>query len=513
MRAHGSIKRILTFSYVSSLPLVCKTFPLNSISSTKQTLFHRNHQQLYSKTTTIQQVVQANQKKWNYTITHIIHHSESTNTNILLPKFLREIKPCEFPSVNQARKACQFGRIIVSRVQDEEIRKSKYETNVDDQEIIRLLDTKNLITNNNEMISDRDKQILIQPNRVLFIATPETTVQQGDIICAQDRIKDSFYPTSFTGYIHPPNHGSIRRTVDKNTNNDDLVVLNDHNSENIQVIYEDNQIAIVNKPEYLTTIGEKRQDLQSYLPFLLSPPPPIRTFDLSSKNNKNKNLLFDIPRPVHRLDRLTSGIVLVSKTKNALSFLSKSFQAREIEKTYTAIVFGKPHYEQEEDNQQKWNMIDYPIDGKPSITLWSPICSIESPEFGTLTLLVCKPETGRYHQIRRHLSYCLGCPIVGDNKYDNGEKLRKEARSLGLFLCSNAIRFKVPYQPTASVDHDISEDLSEVFLQHDPLETQRSSVSSTKELTTNESTIIDVNIPLPDKFRHILGLSSYKSPE
>mmetsp|Transcript_11224 Transcript_11224/g.16263 ORF Transcript_11224/g.16263 Transcript_11224/m.16263 type:complete len:256 (-) Transcript_11224:138-905(-) len=101
----------------------------------------------------------------------------------------------------------------------------------------------------------------------------------------------------------------------------------------------------------------------------------------------------------------------------------------------------------------KWNIIDYPIDGKDATTSWriirncivSPQSSLESsnPQY-ILSLLALRPSTGRYHQIRRHLAYCIENPIVGDNKYDGGGEFAQSLRSKGMFLCSNALEFPYP---------------------------------------------------------------------
>ena len=227
------------------------------------------------------------------------------------------------------------------------------------------------------------------------------------------------------------------------------------------IIYEGEHIAIVNKIEGIDTIGEKRLDLQSALPFILHPPPSL----------PNNN--YYLPRPIHRLDRGTSGCVLVAKSELAMKKFSNMFANRKIQKSYCAFVFGKP---KEDEHQQcididnnMYSTIDYPIDGKDALTLWRNLRTVESPTWGTLSLLHLMPRSGRYHQIRRHLSYCLSCPIVGDTKYDGGSTLAKESRKLGMFLCSNSIQF----------NHVLLED---------------------------ESTV-SVNIPLPDKFYELLNLS------
>lgn len=398
----------------------------------------------------------------------------------LLPRFLYSISPSEYSSVSQAKKACRFGAIVISREKYAIERQSKegddnYYCGDFDADVHINLDAFQMLDSN-------------AADRSIFIASPETCIMEGDIIAVRARIKDSFYPSSCMGYIQPP-----------------------ANTKDIEVVYEDDHISVVNKPELLSTIGDKRQDLQSCLPFILFP--PVKKFWPSSR-------LPPLPRPVHRLDRRTSGLVIVAKTKNALKALSENFRAREVEKSYTAIVFGKPPVTSSEDTKQQeidthdWHTIDYPIDGKSSVTLWRSICSVETPTYGTLTLLLCRPKSGRYHQIRRHLSYCLGTPIVGDNKYDKGHKIARNARSLGMFLCSNAIEFKHPFSDTDVSLSSVIKGSSKHFpfdyecSMNNPLNTSQTSVKIRIDTTNpqQKDLVFHVDIPLPLKFKQILGL-------
>ena len=275
------------------------------------------------------------------------------------------------------------------------------------------------------------------------IVNQTTTLQDDDILAIRSRVANECYPQSYTKYVEPPSsYANIQQTDD-------------------QIIYEDEHIAVVNKPEGLTTIGEKRLDLQSVLPFIVHPPPSLQ------HNNY-------LPRPIHRLDRGTSGCVLVAKSELAMKKFSIMFANRKIQKSYCAVVFGKPKQDEDQrcidvGNNNMYSTIDYPIDGKEALTLWRVLRTVESPTWGTLSLLHLKPKTGRYHQIRRHLSYCLSCPIVGDTKYDGGSTLAKESRKLGMFLCSNSIQF----------NHVL-------FLE--------------------DMSTVSVNIHLPDKFYELLNL-------
>jgi 23S rRNA pseudouridine1911/1915/1917 synthase len=135
----------------------------------------------------------------------------------------------------------------------------------------------------------------------------------------------------------------------------------------------------------------------------------------------------EYPALVHRLDSSTSGLLVLAKTTQASIFLSNEFEQRQVRKTYTALLEGVPcHGEQ----------IDYPIDSKPSVTIWKEHRRINTTK-GVLTMVEFYPQTGRKHQLRKHASEVLQCPIVGDERY--GSTLGRS-----LFLCANHIRIKHP---------------------------------------------------------------------
>lgn len=121
---------------------------------------------------------------------------------------------------------------------------------------------------------------------------------------------------------------------------------------------------------------------------------------------------------VHRLDKETSGLVMASKNKFSESVLKKSFQDKEIQKKYLALINGHLNKETtikkpiavNKDENIKVKVMIHP-EGKESITIIKPIKKI-----GNKTLVECIPLTGRQHQIRVHL-YSIGHPIVGDPLY------------------------------------------------------------------------------------------------
>ena len=428
-------------------------------------------------------------------------YEHQQQNNITLPKILHELDPMEFPSVSQARNSCKYGRILIfSR---------NAPSAIDTGNEIVLAGTNSSLKIN----TDKFPNLMNHDSRIIVVASSSSKLREGDIIGLRERIEDGLlYPSSTTRYVHPPPYLEIALTSER---------------QKIEVVYEDAYMAIVHKPEYLNTIGDdQRNDLQSCLPFLLRPPPDNNNQRFRSMTNSFQP---PIPRPVHRLDRRTSGLVLVSKTNDVLQNLSKDFAERRIEKYYAAIVFGIPPIKiKDPQTYSYWNTIDYPIDGKRSMTLWRIICTFKSSAYNSnFTLLLCKPETGRYHQIRRHLSYCLGTPIVGDNKYDKGRLLAKKFRSLGMFLCSNMIVFQHPIKGwdilddrtgdmsvTATCKTNImgNNDLDSDFGMTNPLDITTNSVQFWKCSTAidgkeQQGTIMfRVNIPLPSKFKTILGL-------
>ena len=146
---------------------------------------------------------------------------------------------------------------------------------------------------------------------------------------------------------------------------------------------------------------------------------------------------------MHRLDKLTSGIMVIAKTKPALVKLSKSFAERDVQKYYTAILNGLPD---EVGLVDGWNVIDSNCGVKQAITEWKVkeyATSLKASE-NYLTLVQFKPKTGRFHQLRIHASEVLGCPIIGDVEHDGGGESAMCFRESGMYLCSDGIEIKHP---------------------------------------------------------------------
>ena len=125
------------------------------------------------------------------------------------------------------------------------------------------------------------------------------------------------------------------------------------------------------------------------------------------------------PGIVHRLDRDTSGVMVVAKTETTLAALSAAFAARDIERAYQALVWGLPAPAQGEiegaigrDPRDRKRMALVTSGGKPALTRYSTVSVFHA----AVSLLNCRLATGRTHQIRVHLS-ARGHPVVGDPVY------------------------------------------------------------------------------------------------
>jgi len=127
--------------------------------------------------------------------------------------------------------------------------------------------------------------------------------------------------------------------------------------------------------------------------------------------------------PVHRLDREAEGLIMIAHERKAAAELSRLFAEHRIVKRYQVEVLGVPEKDE--------GIIDDPLDGKPAISRYRVID--RNPEEGTSTLLV-EIETGRMHQIRRHLAGA-GLPVMGDPRYGAGNKDGRPMRLVACELC------------------------------------------------------------------------------
>ena len=203
------------------------------------------------------------------------------------------------------------------------------------------------------------------------------------------------------------------------------------NKENLQILFEDNHIIIVNKRAGDITQGDKTGD---------KPLSEVVKEYLKIKYNKPGNVYLGV---VHRLDRPTSGIIIFAKTSKSLERLNKMLRDKTIHKTYWAIVKNQPKKEQDtlinflKKNPKNNKSTAYNTeikDSKKAILHYNLLKSLENYH-----LLEINLETGRHHQIRSQLSQ-IGCKIKGDLKY-GADRSNKDG---GIHLHSRRVEFMHP---------------------------------------------------------------------
>ena len=198
------------------------------------------------------------------------------------------------------------------------------------------------------------------------------------------------------------------------------------------VLHKDKDILVINKPAGLAVQGGS--GVSKHLDALL----PALQFEAKEK-----------PRLVHRLDKDTSGIMLLARHLKAAQELQKAFAGKILQKFYLALIVGVPDiYNGEvesnldkiargEDSREMVRSVEE--EGKRAITRYRVIEALAKQ----LALIELEPVTGRTHQLRVHMAE-LGCPIVGDGKYGGGKAHVKGTINLSQKLHLHAWKIELP---------------------------------------------------------------------
>ena len=184
----------------------------------------------------------------------------------------------------------------------------------------------------------------------------------------------------------------------------------------LEVLFEDAFMAVIHKPAGFPVSGNYYKTIQNALPY-----------NLSVSNEQDALIL---PRPVHRLDKLTSGLLLVAKTRSAQINLGQQFENQQISKTYLALVKGKLEGE---------GVLDSSIEHQKAKTFYKSVRVEQSLSYADVSMVELHPKTGRTHQLRIHMAE-IGHPIVGDAVHDSEKVLKGK----GLFLTACKVSFIHP---------------------------------------------------------------------
>lgn len=216
----------------------------------------------------------------------------------------------------------------------------------------------------------------------------------------------------------------------------------------IKVIYEDKDFLVLDKPAGITVNrADTTKNEETVQDFIENKYPEIKLNPDDSDFYKRAGI-------VHRIDKETSGILLVAKTPQAFENLQAQFKERNVSKTYIALVHGNVSPGEGEIavpiGRLPWNRERFGVlaGGKEASTKYKVletfITSIDKRKRQALTLLLLYPKTGRTHQIRVHLKY-FNHPIFGDYLYAGRKTSRKDREILPrVFLHAKNITFKHP---------------------------------------------------------------------
>jgi len=224
----------------------------------------------------------------------------------------------------------------------------------------------------------------------------------------------------------------------------------------IEIVYEDDDIIVIDKPAGVLSERAESSKSSSVVDFLVKYYPKIKEVGEDKQR-------FGI---VHRLDKDTSGVMIVAKNNKSFEFLKSQFKDRKVQKTYTALVYGtvepkegiidfrigrsktRPNMQTVIDTKKKLG-----IKSREALTLYKTIKS-----FDGYSLLEAYPKTGRMHQIRVHLK-AIGYPVVGDKKYFF-KKYAKIKPVLGRqFLHAGKLKIKLPNGKVSAFKSKLPEDL------------------------------------------------------
>lgn len=220
----------------------------------------------------------------------------------------------------------------------------------------------------------------------------------------------------------------------------------------LEIIFENGDLLVINKPAGMVVHPSAGHDSGTLVHAALA-----HTKDIKGVGGVQR------PGIVHRLDKDTSGLILLAKNDHAHQWLQNQFSSRKVKKEYLALVDGAPPTPRgrveaaigRDPIDRKRMAVVTPTKGRSAITEYSTL-----REFVNHTLLDVHPITGRTHQIRLHLAF-INCPVVGDHIYGRRNSSLDIERQ---FLHAFRIKIRLPGEETLSeFEAPLPRDLSEIL--------------------------------------------------
>ncbi|MCK5044448.1 RluA family pseudouridine synthase [Candidatus Parcubacteria bacterium] len=227
--------------------------------------------------------------------------------------------------------------------------------------------------------------------------------------------------------------------------------------ENIEIIYEDDNLLAVNKPAGIVVFPEGKYQGKTLIDCLIEERPKLKKVGSPPRYGV-----------VHRLDKDTSGILLIAKNDKSMEFLQKQFQERKVFKLYTALVVGNLENEQgtietligrspkDRKKQKAYSALEAKKGLRTAVTKYRVLQKFEN--YGLIEVEI---KTGRKHQIRCHFNY-LSHPLAGDKIY--GFKNQSCPPSLKRhFLHAGHLKIKLLNDKILALNSELPEDLEKAL--------------------------------------------------
>ena len=226
----------------------------------------------------------------------------------------------------------------------------------------------------------------------------------------------------------------------------------------LDIVYEDDDLIVIDKPSGMVVHPARGHSNGTLVNAVLAHVPSIQGVGGNQR-----------PGIVHRLDKDTSGLIVVAKNDKAHRFLQEQFRERTVEKRYQALVCGTPPSPVGRveagigrDGKHRKRMAVFASDNKKGRAATSVYRTIQT--FRGFTLLDVRPLTGRTHQVRVHMAF-LGCPLAGDTLYGGRRSSKALASLRRQFLHASVLKLLLPSGSEREFISPLPADLEQTLLQ------------------------------------------------